>query len=373
MKTAYDLLGTRPDADDETIRKAFREAAKLHHPDLRPDDPDAPARFRKLAGAYAVLRDPEQRAAYDQLLAIERQRARWTWARAVSEVVLIAVLSSGMVAGYVWIKPLVSTSVMEVDGGTARAARQGTVPETPMAAAGSLARSPAGAGAEGTGGAGEANAEQAGQPDPTTSATHAPDAAVIANLAPRPRPDDIEPASAPSAPAHGHADVAPEVAKSDAAKSDAAKSDVLMSDAVKSDTAGRPGPADSKAAPRLADVRGTIDDPDRALAVYDAAIRIIPNSPLLFHDRGLMWRRKGELDRALADLDRAIRFDFSDANFYNDRGLIWLEKGNYNRAIADFERASQIDPTLSDAAVNRDIARRRETDARGGTDIGRVR
>ena len=362
MKTAYDLLGTRPDADDETIRKAFRDAAKLHHPDLQPDDPDAPARFRKLAGAYAVLRDPEQRAAYDHLLAIERQRVRWTWVRAISEAMLVAVLSSGMIVGYVWIKPLVSTSVTEVDGGTARSARQGTVPETPMAAAASLARSAAGAGAEGTGSAGEANADQAGHP--TISATRAPDAAVIANLAPRPRPDETEPAGAPSAPAAGHADVAPEIAKSDVAKSDIARSDA----------AGRLGPADSKAAPRLADVRGTIDDPDRALAVYDAAIRIIPNSPLLFHDRGLMWRRKGELDRALADLDRAIRFDFSDANFYNDRGLIWLEKGHYNRAIADFERASKIDPTLIDAAINRDIARRRETDAaRAGTDIGRVR
>jgi len=367
MKTAYDLLGTRPDADDETIRKAFRDAAKLHHPDLQPDDPDAPARFRKIAGAYAVLRDPEQRAAYDQLLAIERQRVRWAWVRAISEAVLVAVLSSGMIVGYVWIKPLVSTAVIEVDRETVRSARQGTVPKTPMAAAGPLARSAAGAGVEGTGSTGDANADQPGHP--TTSATQPADAAVIANLAPRPRPDETEPAGAPSAAMDGHADAAPEVAKSDAAKSDAVKSE-----AAKSDAAGRLGAADSKAAPRLADIRRTIDDPDRALAVYDAAIRIIPNSPYLFHDRGLMWRRKGELDRALADLDRAIRFDFSDANFYNDRGLIWLEKGNYNRAIADFERASKIDPTLIDAAINRDIARRRETDAaRAGTDIGRVR
>jgi curved DNA-binding protein CbpA len=74
MKTAYELLGIRPNADVEAIKKAFREAAKLHHPDYHPGDPDAPLRFRRIAAAYAVLHNAKRRAAYDRQLALKRKR-----------------------------------------------------------------------------------------------------------------------------------------------------------------------------------------------------------------------------------------------------------------------------------------------------------
>jgi len=76
MKTAYDLLGIRSDADAEAVKKAYRAAVKLHHPDCRPGDPDASLlRFRQIAAAYAILRDAKRRAAYDRRLALGRQ----TW------------------------------------------------------------------------------------------------------------------------------------------------------------------------------------------------------------------------------------------------------------------------------------------------------
>ena len=45
MNTLYNLLGIPPDADNETIKKAFREAVKATHPDIHADDPDARSRF----------------------------------------------------------------------------------------------------------------------------------------------------------------------------------------------------------------------------------------------------------------------------------------------------------------------------------------
>jgi curved DNA-binding protein CbpA len=39
MLTPYDVLGLRPDADNDAIRAAFRKAAKAHHPDLNEGDP----------------------------------------------------------------------------------------------------------------------------------------------------------------------------------------------------------------------------------------------------------------------------------------------------------------------------------------------
>ena len=70
MGTLYDLLGALPDDDAEGLRVAFRRAAKATHPDTNPDNPDAALRFRQLVRAHHILSDAEQRATYDQLLAI---------------------------------------------------------------------------------------------------------------------------------------------------------------------------------------------------------------------------------------------------------------------------------------------------------------
>src|SRR5260370_27345202 len=76
MKTLYDLLGARADDDAEGLRDAFRKAAKAYHPDLHAGDPDAPMRFREIVTAYDILRDADQRAAYDRLLKFQRERLR---------------------------------------------------------------------------------------------------------------------------------------------------------------------------------------------------------------------------------------------------------------------------------------------------------
>ncbi|WP_457831675.1 J domain-containing protein, partial [Staphylococcus aureus] len=73
MGTLYDLLGALPGDDAEGLRVAFRKAAKATHPDINPDDPEAPRRFRELMRAYDILIDTDQRATYDELLSIALQ------------------------------------------------------------------------------------------------------------------------------------------------------------------------------------------------------------------------------------------------------------------------------------------------------------
>jgi len=90
MKTHYDLLGVRRDADDEALRKAYHKAAKAHHPDLNAGDPDAPRRFGQVATAVAILRNPQRRAAYDQSLHRERQQRR-LWRARIAIVVANAI------------------------------------------------------------------------------------------------------------------------------------------------------------------------------------------------------------------------------------------------------------------------------------------
>jgi molecular chaperone DnaJ len=62
----YDILGVSRDADDETIKKAFRVKARELHPDVNPDDPTAEERFKEVAEAYKVLSEPDTRQVYDR-------------------------------------------------------------------------------------------------------------------------------------------------------------------------------------------------------------------------------------------------------------------------------------------------------------------
>ncbi|MBC8423519.1 molecular chaperone DnaJ [bacterium] len=62
----YELLGVARDASASAIKKAYRKLAIKHHPDRNPDDPQAGEKFREATEAYEILKDPQQRAKYDQ-------------------------------------------------------------------------------------------------------------------------------------------------------------------------------------------------------------------------------------------------------------------------------------------------------------------
>jgi molecular chaperone DnaJ len=62
----YEVLGVSRDADDATIKKAFRRLARELHPDVNTDDPRAEDKFKEAAEAYEVLSDPDRRATYDR-------------------------------------------------------------------------------------------------------------------------------------------------------------------------------------------------------------------------------------------------------------------------------------------------------------------
>ncbi len=68
FKDYYETLGVSRDATAEQIKKAFRGLARKYHPDVS-KEPDAERRMKEVNEAYAVLSDPEKRAAYDALLA----------------------------------------------------------------------------------------------------------------------------------------------------------------------------------------------------------------------------------------------------------------------------------------------------------------
>lgn len=81
----YDVLGIKPDANGDEIKKAYRyvepssspaseqnanvarrKMAMKHHPDKNKDKPDSAEKFKEGSQAYEILSDPEKRKIYDQ-------------------------------------------------------------------------------------------------------------------------------------------------------------------------------------------------------------------------------------------------------------------------------------------------------------------
>ena len=74
MKDFYKILGVRPNATLAEIKRAYREKAKLLHPDLS-GDPTLRDAFTEVAQAYRVLSDARQRSIFDESFFIKIKRS----------------------------------------------------------------------------------------------------------------------------------------------------------------------------------------------------------------------------------------------------------------------------------------------------------
>jgi curved DNA-binding protein len=62
----YEVMGVDRNATQDEIKRAYRKLARKYHPDIS-KEADAEKKFKEMGEAYEVLKDPEKRAAYDQL------------------------------------------------------------------------------------------------------------------------------------------------------------------------------------------------------------------------------------------------------------------------------------------------------------------
>ena len=66
FKDYYEVIGVKRDATQDEVKRAYRKLARKYHPDVS-KLANAEERFKEVGEAYEVLKDPEKRAAYDQL------------------------------------------------------------------------------------------------------------------------------------------------------------------------------------------------------------------------------------------------------------------------------------------------------------------
>jgi hypothetical protein len=131
MRTAYDILGLPPDADQEEIRAAYLALAKQLHPDRNADDAAAAAQFQAIGAAFETIRDPDRRRAYDRDLANARRPPRPHLRAAILGGALVVVPTAIVVASLAGLF-LLSTPREEVDEEPLFAALEtGSVAPTP--------------------------------------------------------------------------------------------------------------------------------------------------------------------------------------------------------------------------------------------------
>jgi len=255
MKTLYDLLDALPEDDAESLRAAFRKAAKANYPDNNPGDPDAPLRFRRIVRANAILSDERQRAHYDRLLAVALQQRRWRFA-IVGAVFSVALLGGYLLFGYISRISLIQAQAIEI-----------------------AAREPA------------------------------PAAAVLS--------PQLSDTVAPSRLHAERADIgASEPENPEAVKEAAASTDNAPAENTDSTLATARVPADRDFAVHDAKhyrERGILayrgGDIILALADFDLAIDLDPHFSDAYIDRGIVFYRMGEFKRAFADIAQAKRID----------------------------------------------------------------
>ena len=101
-----------------------------------------------------------------------------------------------------------------------------------------------------------------------------------------------------------------------------------------------------------------INEYDSAIADFDIAIQLEPNSAEAYHNRGNTYGKNGELDLALADFNKAMQIKPDDAETYSNQGNVHYRKREYDRAIIDYNKAIKLKPDYPEAYNNRGVAYR---------------
>lgn len=100
-------------------------------------------------------------------------------------------------------------------------------------------------------------------------------------------------------------------------------------------------------------VREKLNDPQRAMADYEAATRINPDDWAAYNNRANLLLNQKELSRALSEANRAVDLCSTCPQARDTRGTVYLATGDYEKALVDFNRAVELDPKFAEALWHR--------------------
>jgi tetratricopeptide (TPR) repeat protein len=110
-----------------------------------------------------------------------------------------------------------------------------------------------------------------------------------------------------------------------------------------------------------------------AIDDYNQAIRLQADFAPALGNR--CWARAvvGILRQALADCNEALRLMPNNAATLDSRAFVFLKMTNFDAAVSDFDRALRIDPRVAFTLYGRGVARLRNNDPAGETDVAEAR
>jgi tetratricopeptide (TPR) repeat protein len=296
MKTLYDLLGALPDDDADSLRAAFRKAAKANHPDFNPGNAEASEKFRRIVRANAILSDEQQRSAYDRMLKVARQQQSRkpkrsifsnTIHRLAADAMVSAAVSVVLIGGY-----LLFVSVDKLPLASAQMTKVSTRALTATAILNPTAISDA-----------QGRAEQHDKPE-----------LVGADIKLEVNPLDVKAPTKPNG-------IAPAVTTSIASAVTTSVAPEVTTGVAPEVTTGV-APASAPASP----ARGAV--------TKDAKY---------YRERGTSAYSSGDLYIALVNFDLAIELDPVLSDSYIDRAIVFHRLGDLKRAFADVAEAKRID------------------------------
>ena len=103
----------------------------------------------------------------------------------------------------------------------------------------------------------------------------------------------------------------------------------------------------------------TIQDFNRAIGEYDAAISLNPQYAEAYNDRGNIKIHLGQYEEALKDCDEAVRLNPQDAAAYHNRGSAKIYLDQHEEALKDYSEAIRLNPRFTPAYNNRGTAKQK--------------
>jgi tetratricopeptide (TPR) repeat protein len=92
---------------------------------------------------------------------------------------------------------------------------------------------------------------------------------------------------------------------------------------------------------------------EKSIMYYSRALKLKPDLPDAFLNRGDAYLRKGDFDLALSDFSKAIEMNPNNVNAFLNRGDAYLRKGDFDLALSDFSKAIEMNPNNVNAFLNR--------------------